>query len=525
MGRHGVGGGRPRGLRAASATASYGAIPPASSGRGRDTAAPDVEAAAAAAATAAAAAEAAASVPPVSASQTLRFVAPWLVPRTLRLRAFAVASLTLTLCSKACNFVGPLFLRAAVDGLAGTPVGSAGGSGAPPLPAPTATLGGWVLSPVVAVVGYVAARLGATAFSQAQSLTWAVVSLATTRHFSVVTFAHLHALSLSWHLHRRTGEVLRVMDRGVSSLATLLSLVSFNLLPTALELCLVVGVFFHLRSPAIAVVTVFTVVAYAVYSVVITAWRLPFRRAVNDADNRVSDAAVDSLLNYETVKSFGAEAGEVSRYAALLRRFQNVSLVSAGSLVALNGGQAAVLNVGLAVTLALAAARVATGDLTVGDLVAINAYVLQLFAPLAWLGMAWRSLQTATTDLERLVALHTVRPLVVDVPGAPALRVDGGSVVFDNVDIAAAVEVAQLDAFVKAAPAGLNTLVVAHAQEILVMEGGRVVERGNHEALVGREGGVYARLWALQSTSRDQGASRPEGEDAVQGGGSQGGGH
>jgi len=416
------GGGKgPRGIRVASAAAAtYGAT--STTGGGGD----DVEAATAAAAAAAAAARA--SVPAVSAGETLRFVAPWLVPRTARLRAFAVGALALTLCGKACNFVGPLFLRAAVDGLAGAVAGGGGGGGAPPVP----TVGGWALAPGAAVLAYVAARFGSTAFSQAQSLTWQVVSLATTRHFSVVTFAHLHDLSLSWHLHRRTGEVLRVMDRGVSSLSTLLSLVSFNLLPTALELGLVVGVFFHLRSPAIAAVTVATVVAYGAYSVGITTWRIRFRRAVNDADNRVSDSAVDSLLNFETVKAFGAERGEVARYAALLRRFQDVSLAAGGSLVALNGGQALLLNAGLALTLALATARVAAGELSVGDLVAVNAYILQLFQPLNWLGMAWRSLNQASTDLERMVALHAVRPLVADVRNARPLRVGRGEVEFNN---------------------------------------------------------------------------------------------
>ncbi|KAJ8906688.1 hypothetical protein NDN08_003178 [Rhodosorus marinus] len=348
-----------------------------------------------------------------STQRTLMFVAPYMWPKSRKLQMMAVLSIVFTLLSKLSNLAVPLALRSAVNSL--TP-----GSIKPPLAL-------W------SVLAYVALRFGTNSLNQLRSYTWKFVSLDQTRLFGVATFAHLHGLSLSYHLKRKTGEVLRVMDRGVESLATLQSLFAFTIGPTLLELVIVCGVFVQFNSPLIAATTFVSVVGYAVFSVYITNWRVKLRRAMIEADNAVTDKATDSLLNFETVKYFGSEQVEVQRYGERLKEYQDTSLKTQFSLSLLNNGQALIVNVGVMVAMLLAAVRVASGSFTTGDFVMINAYILQLYGPLNWLGSAYRTISQAFTDLEKMIELSQIPKDVDDAPGAQPIDVTSGSVTFENV--------------------------------------------------------------------------------------------
>jgi len=348
-----------------------------------------------------------------SAQRTFMFVAPYMWPKSTKLQMMAVLSIVFTLLSKLTNLAVPLALRTAVNSL--TP-------GSITLP-----LALW------SVIAYVSLRFGTNALNQLRSYTWKFVSLDQTRLFGVATFAHLHGLSLSYHLKRKTGEVLRVMDRGVESLATLQSLFAFTIGPTLLELVVVCGVFVQFNSPLIAATTFISVVGYAVFSVYITNWRVKLRRAMIEADNAVTDKATDSLLNFETVKYFGSEQREVQRYGERLKEYQDTSLRTQLSLSLLNNGQSLIVNIGVMVAMLLASVRVANGSFTTGDFVMINAYILQLYGPLNWLGSAYRTISQAFTDLEKMVELSQIPKDVEDAPGAQPIDVTSGSVTFENV--------------------------------------------------------------------------------------------
>jgi len=356
----------------------------------------------------------------------LCFVAPYFWPDTWLLRVTAVLSVLFTLAAKGANILVPITLRMSVDALS-----SLYKSGATQSAGDAQAAG--VRTAVLGVVLYGILKFCVNAFGEIRSYCWQHVSLHVTRDFSVSTFKHLHDLPMSYHLTRKTGEVLRVMDRGVSSLSTLMQLFMFTIGPTLLELALVCGIFLRLKTARIAIIVFMSAILYVVFSVVMTQWRVKFRRELNDKDNEVNTAATDSLLNFETVKYFVNEQFEVSRYNALLTAFQDASLRTQLSLSALNVGQALIVNVATVISM-LCAAHAAVNELiSVGEFVMVNQYILQLYQPLLWLGSAYRTINRAFTDLESMIQLREIRNSVADVPNAPCFRLAAGEIQFDNV--------------------------------------------------------------------------------------------
>ena len=290
------------------------------------------------------------------------------------------------------------------------------------------------LLPLAFLVGYGLARLGATLFQELRQVVFARVMARSSRLVARRVFEHLHALSLRFHLDRRTGAVSRDLERGMSAITDLLDWTVYTILPTLLEIVLVTAILavkFDWTFPAI---TLATIAVYVAFTVRVTEWRLRWYRAYNEADTQANARAVDSLLNYETVKYFGNEDWESRRYDAGLVRLEEAMVQSLKRLSVLNIGQSAIVAVGLALLLWRGAAGVVEGRMSIGDLVMVNAFLLQLAAPLNFLGMVYREVKQALTNIERMYALLDEPQEVRDLPGAPPLPEGGGAVRFEAVD-------------------------------------------------------------------------------------------
>ncbi len=348
--------------------------------------------------------------------RTLRFLLPYLWPRDrpeLRLRVgLAVVALV---GAKVANVFVPVLLARAVDALG----------------APANLL---VAIPLGLLLAYGAARVGALALGELRDALFVKVAQNAIRRIALSTFRHLHALSLRFHLERQTGALSRAMDRGTKGIEFLLSFVLFNILPTIVEILLVCGILWVLFDWRFAAITILTISVYVWLTFRITEWRIRLRRIMNDADNEANTKVIDSLLNFETVKYFGNEAHEARRYDAALRSYEGAAIKSRTSLSVLNVGQAATVAVGITSIMILAALGIVQGRMTVGEFVMVNAYMLQLAMPLNLLGTVYREIKQSLIDLETMFELLHAPAEVVDRPGAPALKVNGGEVVFENVD-------------------------------------------------------------------------------------------
>jgi ATP-binding cassette subfamily B protein len=290
------------------------------------------------------------------------------------------------------------------------------------------------LLPLAFLVGYGIARLSATLFQELRQVVFARVMARSSRVVARRVFEHLHALSLRFHLDRRTGAVSRDLERGMSAISDLLDWTIYTILPTLLEIVLVttiLAVKFDWTFPAI---TLGTIAAYVAFTFRVTEWRLRWYRAANEADTHASGRAVDSLLNYETVKYFGNEAWESRRYDEGLVRLEDAQVKSLKSLAVLNIGQSGIVALGLTLLLWRGAAGVHEGRMSIGDLVMVNAFLLQLAAPLNFLGMVYREVKQALTNIERMFDLLDEPQEVRDAPGAPPLPDGGGEVRFEAVD-------------------------------------------------------------------------------------------
>ncbi len=290
------------------------------------------------------------------------------------------------------------------------------------------------LLPLAFLVAYGIARLCATLFQELRQVVFARVMARSSRVVARRVFEHLHTLSLRFHLDRRTGAVSRDLERGMSAISDLLDWTIYTILPTLLEIVLVttiLAVKFDWTFPAI---TLGTIAAYVAFTFRVTEWRLRWYRAANEADTHASGRAVDSLLNYETVKYFGNESWESRRYDEGLVRLEEATVKSLKSLAVLNIGQSGIVALGLTLLLWRGAAGVLEGRMSIGDLVMVNAFLLQLAAPLNFLGMVYREVKQALTNIERMFALLDEPLEVRDAPGAPPLPDGGGAVRFEAVD-------------------------------------------------------------------------------------------
>ncbi|AYC31579.1 ABC transporter ATP-binding protein/permease [Pseudomonas cavernae] len=322
-------------------------------------------------------------------------------------------ALALIFAAKLVNLYVPVALKQIVDGL----------NVAPSL----------LMLPVGLLLAYGASRIGVTLFSELRQVVFARVMARASRQITLQVFRHLHGLSLKFHLGRRTGGVARDVERGGSAISELLDWTLYTIVPTLLEVLLVTVVLVWAYDWGFAFITLGTLLAYGLWTLAVTEWRTRFYRAAVEADTRANERAVDSLLNYETVKYFNNEAHEAARYDENLRHLENARVKATKSLALLNLGQTAVVALGVTAMMWRAAAGVVSGELTIGDLVLVNAYLLQLSAPLFVLGMMYREVKQALTNMERLFGLLDQRQDVQDAPDAKPLVTSRPRVRFDNV--------------------------------------------------------------------------------------------
>lgn len=290
--------------------------------------------------------------------------------------------------------------------------------------------------PIVLLVGYGALRLATALFNELRDILFARARYHAVRRLSAEVLAHLHQLSLRFHLDRRTGSISRDLERGTQSLSSLSNYFVFIVIPTVFEIVLVTAILFGSYTLKFSVVTISTVVIYIVFTLWVTDWRMHHRHRANQLDSVAHSQAVDSLLNYETVKYFNNEKYEVDRYAKTLLQWENASVKSIFTMSLLNFGQAAIIAVGVTAIMIFAAQGVASGALTIGDLVLINALMLQLFVPMNMLGIVYRQITYALADMDLLAKLLKEVPEVRDQENATSLQITKGAIRFDQVSFA-----------------------------------------------------------------------------------------
>ena len=287
--------------------------------------------------------------------------------------------------------------------------------------------------PVFLVVAYGVGRVLMVAFAQLRDWLFAEVGQAAVRRLADQAFRHLHALSLRYHLQRRTGALARIVERGTKGIEVILRFSLFNSIPTAIELLLVLAIVLSRFGWLYSLVVALTIAAYVAFTWTVTEWRTQVRRQMNAADNEAAGYALDSLLNYETVKYFTNEEHEARRHDAAMAKYEKLAVKTSKSLALLNTGQAAIFSAGLTIVMVLAALDVQAGRLTVGDFVMVNAMLIQLGQPLNFLGSVYREIRQGITDLENLFLLLDMPPEITDAPGARDLVVRDGEVRFENV--------------------------------------------------------------------------------------------
>ncbi|OYQ17562.1 metal ABC transporter permease [Elstera cyanobacteriorum] len=291
-----------------------------------------------------------------------------------------------------------------------------------------------VLAPVGLIVAYGLLRVLSQAFGELRDAVFAKVAQRAIRRVGLETFRHLHALSLRFHLDRQTGGLSRAIERGTKGIEFLLQFMLFNVLPTLLEIVLVCGILWNLYSIEFAAITFVTIIGYIAFTILMTEWRSKYRREMNDRDSEATTKAVDSLLNYETVKYFGNEAHEARRFDSALQAYESAAVRSQTSLSALNIGQGTIIAIGLIAVMTLTAQGVAKGTMTVGDLVLVNGFLIQLYLPLNFLGFVYRQIRQSLIDMEQMFSLLRVEREVADSPDAQPLALNGGEVRFEAVD-------------------------------------------------------------------------------------------
>lgn len=317
-----------------------------------------------------------------------------------------------------------------------------------------------LILPAALIVGYGLLRLATTLFSDLRDMIFAKVTQGMIRKVSIEAFHHLHNLSLRFHLERQTGGVTRDIERGSQGISVVINYLLFRIAPTLIEILLVGGILLVQFDWVFALITVGVLLIYIALTVVITEWRTKYRRKMNELESVSTTRAVDSLINYETVKYFGNERFETSRYNASMEQWQDAAVESQNSLSLLNITQAFIIATGVTMILWRASSGVVTGSLTLGDLVMINAFLIQIFMPLNFLGVMYREIKQSITDIERMFTLLTQNIEVRDKPDAPTMKVTGGAVKFENVSFAYDPERPILHDVSFDIPAGRNVAVV-----------------------------------------------------------------
>jgi ATP-binding cassette subfamily B protein len=360
-------------------------------------------------------------------------------------------AMVLLLIAKLATVTVPFTFKWATDALAGHP-------SAPVFASSWLT---WVVAaPIAMTIAYGGMRVLMAVLTQMRDGLFAKVAMNAVRRLALLTFEHMHQLSLRFHLERKTGGLTRVLERGRNGIETIVRMVILQLVPTILEVALIVGVLFWQFDWRYVVVILTTVVAYMVYTYFATEWRIAIRKRMNDSDTEANTKAIDSLLNYETVKYFTAEEREAKRYDRSMERYEKASVQTYTSLAVLNAGQAAIFTVGLGAVMVMCARGIQAGTNTVGDFVMVNAMMIQLYQPLNFMGMVYREIKQAVTDIETMFHILSRDPEIKDKPGAPALHVGKGAIRFDNVSFAYDPERPILKGISFEVPAGRTVAIV-----------------------------------------------------------------
>jgi len=342
--------------------------------------------------------------------QTIKTLLPYL----WEFRGRVLLAMAFLIAAKMANVGVPLILKEVVDSLSG----------------PQQLL----VLPLTLLAAYGLLRLGNSLFGELRDVVFAKVMQRSIRRVAMKVFEHLHALSLRFHLERQTGGMSRDIERGTAGIRFLLNFMLFNILPTLFEMGLVTVILLVRYDASYALVTLGTIVVYITFTLVITEWRMIFRRTMNEMDSKANTKAIDSLINYETVKYFNNEAWEAGRYDETLQKWEKAAVRNQTSLSVLNIGQAAIVAIGVTILMVMASNGVVTGAMTIGDLVLVNAFLIQLYMPLHFLGFVYREIRHSLADMERMFGLLEQHEEVQDKPGAPALAVNGGTIRFEHVD-------------------------------------------------------------------------------------------
>jgi ATP-binding cassette subfamily B protein len=325
-----------------------------------------------------------------------------------------VIALILLALAKVANVYTPILFKDAVDALSGKE---------------SAVL----ILPISLLVGYGIVRVLSIAFAELRDAVFAKVGQRAIRNVGLETFRHLHALALRFHLDRQTGGLTRSIERGTKGIDFLLNFMLFNILPTFLEILMVCGILWGLFNFWYALVTFVTVTGYIAYTFIITEWRIKFRRQMNETDSQANTQAIDSLLNYETVKYFGNEEHEAQRFDRSLASYEKAAVLSKSSLSLLNIGQAGIIGGGLVIMMLMAGNGVVAGELTIGEFAMVHIYLMQLFQPLNFLGFVYREIKQSLIDMEAMFNLLHVDQEVSDQPDSMPLKIGPGEVAFEDV--------------------------------------------------------------------------------------------
>jgi ABC-type transport system involved in Fe-S cluster assembly fused permease/ATPase subunit len=337
-----------------------------------------------------------------------------LFPYLWEFRGRVLLALAFLIAAKLANITVPIVMKSIVDGLTGDKA--------------------LLAVPVSLLLAYALLRLSSTLFNELRDIVFVKVAQRAMRRIALEVFHHLHALSLRFHLDRATGGLTRDIERGTRGISTLLSFMVFSVLPTLLEIALVTGFLIYKFDVWFGVITVAALVLYVALTFMISEWRTAHRRQMNDMDSKANTKAIDSLLNYETVKYFGNEGYEAKRYDGNLQSYERAVVKSETSLGLLNAVQAMVIALAVSLLMWRAADGIVNGRLTLGDLVMVNALLIQLYIPLNFLGVMYREIKQAIVDMEKMFRLLGENREVEDKPGAQALAVRGGAIRFENVD-------------------------------------------------------------------------------------------
>jgi ATP-binding cassette subfamily B protein len=340
------------------------------------------------------------------------------------LKMRVVWSVVLLLVAKVATLSVPFTFKWAIDAL----------TGADTAPAQSSNWMMWLIaSPLIMTVSYGALRVLMAVFTQWRDGIFARVAMHAVRKLAYLTFVHMHELSLRFHLERKTGGLTRVLERGRLGIEVIVRMVILQLVPTIVEVSLLMGVLLWQFDWRYVLATLITVVIFMYYTYIATEWRIEIRRKMNESDTEANTKAIDSLLNYETVKYFGAEEREATRYDRSMERYERASVKTYTSLAVLNTGQAIIFTAGLTATMLMCAIGVRSGKNTVGDFVMVNAMMIQLYQPLNFMGMVYREIKQAIIDIEKMFGVLSWNPEVKDIPGAKPLIVTSGNVRFDDV--------------------------------------------------------------------------------------------